>query len=705
MGMAAGQARLLSITSRMSDNELRAQIINNNKIRLATESSQVSEAYVTALNEAQLMFTNYDADNNASYQKLTFNAMTAYNPYNNQYILTNNSGNVLLSETDAVNYKNANGDVTKFLKSYGLENTTTYWDNLATHYDSDKGGIEYKTDLTDDNGNPLYGYINANPTTTDADAITKYIQKLYEGNLDTTYTNASDETVKLHPGYMEAVSSEDYYNYHSKLAAFETAYDEYLETIASNMSNYLETKIKATGGGQSNKTLDEIKTGLNNADTTINDASKWLECLSNFIDQAETLKLQDNTTANNYFKNLHELLNNNKGTKMTEIVSNAGDDKKDGYHVAGDVLTVYDEDGKEMWSLTRNGIPGTYTYTFSSVAGKDDNKTSLDSFTITATTDSSNNTIVCTPTNGTMQGCSIKVPTTIFASSNNNISVETDNTLGNMQAIGNSIITSLKNSIYTVWDPNNAAFVPQSSDDYGWDEYKTYLEKGAELSEQIFGKDIGKENYPQLTDIEWTHKVLNGTTELTYKDDNGNNVQFDPENTKKDEDFQKIYDAYLLDMIMNTYGEPNYTWIDTSSPNDSYNVNGEAKAQWYENLFERIQSGGYKVLQDGLASSSEWIQFAFESGIVSMEQVDTNQNWQPLIYSNCSDITEQTDDTAITVAEAEYNAAMNKIENKDKRYDLELKNIDTEHNSLQTEYDSIKTAIDKNIERTFKLYS
>ncbi len=70
MGMAAGQARLLSITSRMSDNELRAQIINNNKMRLATQSSQASEAYVTALNEAQMMFTNYDADNNTSYQKL-----------------------------------------------------------------------------------------------------------------------------------------------------------------------------------------------------------------------------------------------------------------------------------------------------------------------------------------------------------------------------------------------------------------------------------------------------------------------------------------------------------------------------------------------------------------------------------------------------------------------------------------------------------
>ena len=49
MGMAAGQARLLSITSRMSDNELRAQLINNDKMRLATKSAQVSEAYTNAL--------------------------------------------------------------------------------------------------------------------------------------------------------------------------------------------------------------------------------------------------------------------------------------------------------------------------------------------------------------------------------------------------------------------------------------------------------------------------------------------------------------------------------------------------------------------------------------------------------------------------------------------------------------------------------
>ena len=170
------------------------------------------------------------------------------------------------------------------------------------------------------------------------------------------------------------------------------------------------------------------------------------------------------------------------------------------------------------------------------------------------------------------------------------------------------------------------------------------------------------------------------------------------------EEFEAVKNALMLDNIMSTYGEPKWAWIDTTAPTDSYNENGEAKAQWYTNLFERMQKG-YKVLQDGLASSTEWIQFALESGIVTMEQVDSDNHWIATNYTNCSDITEQTNNAAATLAEAEYNAAMNKIENKDKKYDLELKNIDTEHNSLQTEYDSIKSAIDKNIERTFKIYS
>jgi hypothetical protein len=111
---------------------------------------------------------------------------------------------------------------------------------------------------------------------------------------------------------------------------------------------------------------------------------------------------------------------------------------------------------------------------------------------------------------------------------------------------------------------------------------------------------------------------------------------------------------------------------------------------------------GYKQIEDGLASSKEWIEYALESGIVSMEQVDLNFNWRSLDYKTCSKITEVTDDAAVARAEAEYNRAMNDIKAKDNIYDLQLKNIDTEHTSLQTEYSVIEKVIQENVKRTFK---
>jgi hypothetical protein len=168
---------------------------------------------------------------------------------------------------------------------------------------------------------------------------------------------------------------------------------------------------------------------------------------------------------------------------------------------------------------------------------------------------------------------------------------------------------------------------------------------------------------------------------------------------KQSEAFETIIKENIVDNLIEEYGEPKYAWVDE---NDTSNTgNADAKAQWYTNLFARMQQG-YKALENGLASSKEWIEYALESGIVTLEQVDTNYNWNSLDYGSCTRITEETDDAAVTKAEAEYNRAMNDIEAKDNIYDIELKNIDTEHTSLQTEYDVIKDVMKKNIERTFK---
>ena len=45
------------------------------------------------------------------------------------------------------------------------------------------------------------------------------------------------------------------------------------------------------------------------------------------------------------------------------------------------------------------------------------------------------------------------------------------------------------------------------------------------------------------------------------------------------------------------------------------------------------------------------------------------------------------------------------LNNKDKKYDQDLKKLDTEHSALQTEYESLKSTIDKNVERSFNAFS
>ena len=132
MGMSASQARLLTITARLADNELRSQTINNAKMRLATQSSQASDSYITALNEANLMFSNYDLTGASQSQILNYNALTAYSSYNNQYGLSNSAGQLLVSESEVNNFEAANGNISAYLKSHGLEYTTSYFDTVGS---------------------------------------------------------------------------------------------------------------------------------------------------------------------------------------------------------------------------------------------------------------------------------------------------------------------------------------------------------------------------------------------------------------------------------------------------------------------------------------------------------------------------------------------------------------------------------------------
>ena len=155
------------------------------------------------------------------------------------------------------------------------------------------------------------------------------------------------------------------------------------------------------------------------------------------------------------------------------------------------------------------------------------------------------------------------------------------------------------------------------------------------------------------------------------------------------------------------------------------NYDDDAKS-WYTNLWYRMNGSDssksaaseetWAILSDADMNSSKWIQYALENGIVTLEQAQYTQldkvdnpidkiEWKSIIYTSAADIVEDSDDSDVTKAEAEYNYALQQIQAKDKQYDSQLKQLDTEHSALETEYDSVKATVEKNVERSFKAFS
>lgn len=716
MGMAASQARLLSITSRMSDNELRSQLINNAKMRLTTDSSKASEKYLAALNEAQMMFSNYDTAGNSQYQQLTFSNLTSYSAYNNQYGLVNKSGQLLVSENDASKYTEAldkakadpDVDVNdpdsvnskaleEFLKSYGLEKTTTYFDN---------------SEIT---------------------SIDPNIRKIYEGDMEFEYgvdakgMPKADRISGIHYGYDESLKTKDYGIYKSLLDDYSSAKQNW-KAVSKQAEQAYVKNLSSTGGDyekvyqdviqyDENGNITGYKVGDNVYDvgTEVDKAKNFLSYMNQFYTNVGS-KWLDKDGVNKPFHDtmewyfsLESLMNSGNPTYSTPTQAYV----RDGYTPT--LTAVYKKDANNN---DTNEID-YYVYTIST-ADQVNYPTSDTVYPDQKWTDADGNEITV-PVKEIQEQ---KISEEEFVQS-----------VADMYRFFQSEVLSQLNPE----DPTfRAMYVQQAGKNKTGDEkttaenqagekydkaLKTYKEASEKLSLFIFGKDVGSASYDKLDDMEWilygdyvdstdpskgrTNNPAGPTTAIdTSEGGITYDLTFKIPNSLEDKDlpyranFQVVKDIYLSEKMIEEFGAPKYTWIDKNNPDE----NAEKKAEWYTNLFTRMNEGGYQALETGLAHSSEWIKFALESGLVSMEQVDVKKQWVSTMYSNCSNITESQVDVDITVAEAEYNKTMNEIEAKDKRYDIELKNIDTEHQSLQTEYETIKSVIDKNVERNFKMF-
>jgi len=143
MGMSASQARLLSITARLTNNELSSQLLTNNKIRLASKSEAASDEYMDALNSTKLTYQYFNDNGSAVTYDLTPGLIYSYEPLKSQYSIVDTNGVNLVTAQEAKNYEETDS-LYDFLGKYVnvKKVTTPEYDAAKAQYDKDKANFD-----------------------------------------------------------------------------------------------------------------------------------------------------------------------------------------------------------------------------------------------------------------------------------------------------------------------------------------------------------------------------------------------------------------------------------------------------------------------------------------------------------------------------------------------------------------------------------
>ena len=615
MGLSASQARLLSITARLTHNETESQLITNSKLRLSDKSAEASEDYIEALNSTQYVYSYYDSTGSKSYYDLTVGTVTQFSEIKNQYGFVDAQGRLLVSATDAANFEDSD-TLLDFLDCYGVD--------IYVEDDADKltqlYGSDYEHYYDSSNAGTWYNLINS--------TISGYsAENLYDKN---NYNTLSSNITSL-------LENESY----SELLNNSSGIFGNLVSALGSMPEYVEN-VDYTS-------FADLKSSY------VNDESICYQAVYDSINGTNNSNQSLDTAITHMEHNLSVLLWGNNG------------------------IAAY----TELDNVTDNG-DGTYTITSS------DGSISVTSSVAETTSDNCNISDGTWPTNYSSSSQALVTALIEYSDSSDVEALIQD--LIDLYCNVAAYLKGINRDDYS--DANVTGTTSLSAEDLfsAWEQWYEDLENADTTDSSEYQAYAARQQYEEDI-VEWYETVQ---TLL--------------------ESFLEHLQEYCGDDL--TQGDELHTVADTT----------DSKYQWYVNLWYRM--GGtsattkasnsqnyYKVLGDEYMYNADWLKFALEHGIVTMEQVQYQEEgestaeemnqyaWTSITYTSCSDLTEESDETAIAKAEAEYEQICSEIQIKDKKYDNDLKDLDTEHDALQTEYDSIKSVIEKNVERSFKAFS
>ena len=161
MGMAASQARLLTITARLHDVEYKAQSIQNAKIQLSTQSDQVYNEYLEALNATSLTVT----DGNKNVIQANFNNLCGENAVQtgNQYALMSSQGFLIVSDdidSSYHSYMDEDGEADPYLFAMWMLDTSSNPDEIKGKYSESESKVASETTYASGKDKELQGILD-----------------------------------------------------------------------------------------------------------------------------------------------------------------------------------------------------------------------------------------------------------------------------------------------------------------------------------------------------------------------------------------------------------------------------------------------------------------------------------------------------------------------------------------------------------------
>lgn len=805
MGLSSSQARLLSITSRLSDLELKAQSISNSKIRLASASQDVSKKYTDALDSKVL--TVLDSQNNRSVNANAMN-LTTYDPTTsidtdskgNQRFISDSIGRVLVSNQIKNAYETSGGSLEEFLNNVGPQGYSTF-SSLDAKIDAESSplinqlGLELtnvaKTGAIDSITKSTYDSVDAT-TSTDLTAASTLLADAKANWTVAGNTSITDLYNLLKTGFGDDASSEDPFdatqlalisgqadaakaandlvaqkssNMHANVVSFSTSYADSSvftklaqaapSTYPGNPNDPKVVCFYASAVGGNSSDLSAVRSALASQVTSTATAtttallallqtsfgSGWTAASSD-INAAAAKAKQDTidfytAKCNNY---KHYDVQDADNAVTTSLVAGTNEVWNDSYgkdefyidltQVVKTFLAFFDAacadisgeggidgknaDGTNVDSKYANENNGSVNHQWIEAqitvrTGQYSSSSHTEAYafnpasivTVTGPYGSSQTFLTqAGPYGGTVATSTPAQVKSINSSASQRAAqggTGTSTTLSQTDANGNGIDDAYEVRVNTALAAIDLTKLT-AGDPLKTTKSNSFINDGSSRSDtelasklQIIIDSINSLGN-KYTGVDTS--VVSSLTSFVNELNAAGNMS----SVKLDQ----------LLTLLKTISPSNMQTSITDIKGENYNFD-RAGASYYTNVFYEMDEKGYftdGTNDDSNLSNSDWLYTGIKNGALFITEYDeTEGDFMAKSYALDPNFVEVTDDTKVAKAEAEYNSSMAAIKTKDQRYDLDMKGIDTEHSALQNEADSVKKVIDKNIERSFKIFA